>query len=116
MFDLCKTVKIYQTINHYHISNSPANHFVDSHELRFQEDSHPSQSAHTHALSIQTVDSHSVVPRRTGINLSIKGTPEKYSPSPKKISLNKPKSGLLRASSYDSSCAESYKLKTTRRE
>jgi hypothetical protein len=116
MFNLCKTVKIYQTINHYHITNSPANHLVDSHELRFEEDSPPSQSAQSHGLSIQTIETHSLVPRRTGISLSIKGTLQKYSPSSKKISLTKPKAGHLRANSSNSSCAESFKLRTTLRE
>lgn len=31
MFNLCKTVKIYQTINHYHYGESGASHLVDSH-------------------------------------------------------------------------------------
>ena len=31
MFSLCKTVKIYQTINHYHIGDASNGQLVDSH-------------------------------------------------------------------------------------
>ena len=71
MFNLCKTVKIYHTVNHYH----PQQTSTEPSELQFQEENAPvapPPSAHT---SIRMVESHSVSPRkssRTGINISLK--------------------------------------------
>ncbi len=68
MFNLCKTVKIYQTVNHYH-SNEPSNH-VDSHEINYSENLIPA----SHDLAIKTIESHTISqPKsRTGISVSIK--------------------------------------------
>lgn len=38
MFNLCKTVKIYHTVNHYHVAPGPK----DRTEIRFEDTPHPS--------------------------------------------------------------------------
>lgn len=116
MFNLCKTVKIYQTINHYHIHDSSPSQIVDSHELKYQESLAPSQGSQEQQLRIQTVDSHSTAPRRQGISVSIRDSGEGYASPDKRMRLAKSKKDLLRASRTNSSEAESLKLRTTQRE
>ena len=55
MFNLCKTVKIYQTINHYHITDSTLNQLVDSHELKYEETQSPIKTINHHESRIQTI-------------------------------------------------------------
>lgn len=116
MFNLCKTVKIYQTINHYHIGDSGVGHLVDSHELKYQESLAPSKNDNQEDPRLQTVDSHSTAPRRTGISVSIREAQQNY-PSPAKgMSLTKSKKDSLHASRTNSSAADSLKLRSSRRE
>ena len=80
MFNLCKTVKIYHTVNHYHSQPTPK----DPTELQFQETPAPEPSHIDPHPSIRMVESHSVSPKksRTGINISLKessASPDKYS-------------------------------------
>ncbi len=72
MFNLCKTVKIYQTINHYHLGDSANSHLVDSHELKYQETLSPSKTDQPEDPRLHTLDSHSTAPKRTGISVSIR--------------------------------------------
>lgn len=70
MFNLCKNVKIYHTVNHYHPNPQPK----ALSEAHFQEPvDHPVESSSPHP-SIRMVESHSTSPRksRTGINISLK--------------------------------------------
>jgi hypothetical protein len=115
MFNLCKTVKIYQTINHYHIGDSGVGHLVDSHELKYQESLSPSKTDNQEDPRLQTVDSHSTAPRRTGISLSIREGQQNYASPAKGMSLTKSKKDMLRASRTNSSAADSLKLRSSRR-
>jgi hypothetical protein len=70
MFNLCKTVKIYHTVNHYHPQQPPK----DPSELQFHEAPPPSKEhtlpSHHH---IRMVESHSMSPKkRCGIDVSLK--------------------------------------------
>jgi hypothetical protein len=116
MFNLCKTVKIYQTINHYHLGDSGASHLVDSHELKYQETLSPSKTDNQEDPRLHTLDSHSTAPKRTGISVSIREGQQNY-PSPAKgMSLTKSKKDFLRNSRTNSSAADSLKLRASRRE
>lgn len=116
MFSLCKTVKIYQTINHYHLADPSVGHLVDSHELKYEETLSPSKTDNQEDPRLQTLDSHSTAPRRTGISVSIRETAQNY-PSPNKgMSLTKSKKDFLRNSRTNSSNADSLKLRATRRD
>lgn len=116
MFTLCKTVKIYQTINHYHRADSPCGHLVDSHEVKFQESVSAGKSDQLEEGHLKTVDSRSTAPRRTGISLSIRDG-QQNSPSPVKgVSLTKSKKDPLAVSRTNSSAADSLRLRATRRE
>jgi hypothetical protein len=70
MFNLCKTVKIYHTVNHHYPYQSPK----DLNELHFDE--RPQQESYIISghPPIRMVESHSMSPKkmRTGINLSLK--------------------------------------------
>lgn len=103
MFNLCKTVKIYQTINHYHIHDSSTGQIVDSHELKYQESLAPSQGSQEQQMRIQTVESHSIAPRRQGISVSIRESGDSYSSPTKKMLIAKSKKDLLRVSRTNSS-------------
>jgi hypothetical protein len=74
MFSLCKTVKIYQTVNHYHNPTSSAQPPSEQHELQFEESLRPSKLEHSRT---RTNDTH---PRRYGIHLSLRP------PSPARLS------------------------------
>ena len=116
MFSLCKTVKIYQTINHYHLGDPNNTHLVDSHELKYQESLSPSTANNHEDPRLKTVDSHSTAPKRTGISVSITQTRPNF-PSPAKgLSLTKADKDPLRKSCTNSSAADSLKLRATRRE
>lgn len=116
MFNLCKTVKIYQTINHYHLGDQGAAHLVDSHELKYQETLSPSKTDNQEDPRLQTLDSRSTAPRRTGISVSIREGTQNY-PSPNKgMSLTKSKKDFLRNSRTNSSNADSLKLRNSRRD
>jgi len=70
MFNLCKNVKIYHTVNHYHPNHPPK---TDS-EAHFQEPVENSAASSSPHPSIRMVESHSMSPKksRTGINISLK--------------------------------------------
>ena len=92
MFNLCKTVKIYQTINHYHnYQNSP---HVDSHELNYSENLIPNSQD----IALKSIESHTIShsKTRTGISVSIK-KPSSLSPR-KKYHNQRHNSDLLGAS------------------
>lgn len=116
MFNLCKTVKIYQTINHYHMGSAGGAHLVDSHELRYQEALSPSKTDNQEDPALQTLDSHSAAPKRTGISLSIRDAAQNHPSPAKRASLTNSKKDSLRASRTNSSAADSLKLRATRRE
>jgi len=111
MFNLCKTVKIYQTINHYNISEQTFPHTVDSHELKY-EDSLPTHSQHLPS-SHGVQEPRRSLPRRQGISLSIKRDGD--SPSPRKECTSKCTGDLLSASKSNSSEIASLKLRSTQR-
>jgi hypothetical protein len=115
MFNLCKTVKIYQTINHYHLGDPAPGHLVDSHELKYQESLSPSSPSHLDDPRLKTADSRSTAPKRTGISLSISQARPNH-PSPKGLSLTKSKKDSLRHSRTNSSAADSLKLRAISRE
>lgn len=112
MFNLCKTVKIYQTINHYHISDPTFPHTIDSHELKY-EDAFPTYSQHLPS-SPALQKPRTSLPRRQGISLSIKRDGE--SSSPRKECSSKCTGELLSSSKSNSSEVASLKLRSTQRE
>jgi len=70
MLNLCKNVKIYHTVNHYHPNQPPK----EQAEVHFQEAPRPKDLSPSSHPPIRMVESHSMSPKksRAGINISLK--------------------------------------------
>jgi len=80
MFTLCKTVIVYNTVNQQQQQQRDPSFDVDQHEIKFI-DHHPThQRDIPKNSSIQTIESHTMNVRRTGISLSIKSKALEASP------------------------------------
>lgn len=80
MFTLCKTVIVYNTLSQYtHRPRHPAPQ-VDQHEINFEEQQPPLQRDSPKNSTIQSIESHTINLKRTGISLSIKSKASQASP------------------------------------
>lgn len=70
MLNLCKNVKVYHTVNHYHQNSAPK----EQAEVHFQEAPRPKEHSPSTQPHIRMVESHSMSPKksRAGINISLK--------------------------------------------